>query len=45
MERLILKNLSEIYGKEQYRVEASNRFAVLEYLDAKADINNAWETI
>jgi hypothetical protein len=32
-------------GKEQYRVEISNRFAALENLDAKADINRAWVTI
>jgi hypothetical protein len=32
-------------GKEQYRVEVSNRFAALEDLDAEVEINSAWETI
>jgi hypothetical protein len=34
MERLNLKKLNEVEGKEQYRVEVSNRFAALEDLDA-----------
>jgi hypothetical protein len=38
MERFNLKKLNEVEGREQYRVEISNRFAVL-------DINRAWETI
>jgi hypothetical protein len=38
-------NLNEVEGKEQYRVEVSNRFAALEDLDAEVEINNAWETI
>jgi hypothetical protein len=33
-----LKKLNELEGKEQYRVEVSNRFAALEDLDA-------WKTI
>jgi hypothetical protein len=33
MERLNLKKLDEIEGKEQYRVEISNKFAALENLD------------
>jgi hypothetical protein len=42
-----LKQLNEIEGKEQYRVEISNRFAVLENLDGKTDItsNRALKTI
>jgi hypothetical protein len=32
-------------GKEQYRVEISNRFAALEDLDAEMEINSAWEMI
>jgi hypothetical protein len=32
-ERFNLKNLNEVEGKEQYRVEISNRFAVLENLE------------
>jgi hypothetical protein len=32
MERFNLKKLNEVEGKEQFRVEVSNRFAALEYL-------------
>jgi hypothetical protein len=39
MERFNLKKLNEVEGKEQYRVEISNRFAALENLDAEVDIN------
>jgi hypothetical protein len=45
MEVFNLKQLSEIEGKEKYYVEVSNRFAVLEDLDAKFEINIIWETI
>jgi hypothetical protein len=45
MERFNLKNLKEVEGKEQYRIEVSNRFAALEALDAEVEINSAWETI
>jgi hypothetical protein len=45
MERFNLKKLNNVEGKEQYRVEISNRFAVLENLDNDVDINRAWETI
>jgi hypothetical protein len=38
MERFNLKKLNEVEGKEQYRVEISNRFAAV-------DVNTAWETI
>jgi hypothetical protein len=38
------KKLNEVEGKEQYRVEITNRFAALENLDAEVDINRAWET-
>jgi hypothetical protein len=34
-----------VEGKEQYCVEVSNRFAVLEHLDAEEDSISAWETI
>jgi hypothetical protein len=36
--------LKEVEGKEQYRVEFSNRFAALEDMDVE-DINSVWETI
>jgi hypothetical protein len=39
MERL------NVEGKEQFCVEASNRFAALEDLDTEVEINSAWETI
>jgi hypothetical protein len=45
MERFNLKKLNEVEANEQYRVEMSNRFAALENLDAKVNINRAWETI
>jgi hypothetical protein len=37
MERLNLKKLKEVEGKEQYHVEISNRFATLENLEAEVD--------
>jgi hypothetical protein len=45
IERFNLKKLNEIWGKEQFRVEVSNRFAALEDLDTEVEINSAWETI
>jgi hypothetical protein len=45
MERFNLQKLNEVEGKEQYRVEISNRFAALENLDTEVDNNRPWETI
>jgi hypothetical protein len=45
MERFNLKKLGMVEGKEQYRVEISNRFAALENLDDDVDIDRACETI
>jgi hypothetical protein len=45
MERFNFKKLNEVEGKEQYRVEVSNRFAALEDLDKEVEINSAWEII
>jgi hypothetical protein len=45
VERFNLKKLNGAEGKEQYRVEVSNRFAAFEDLDAEMEINSAWETI
>jgi hypothetical protein len=45
MERINLKKLKEVEDKEQFCVEVSNRFAVLEDLDTEVEINSAWETI
>jgi hypothetical protein len=43
MERFNLEKLNDVVGKEQFRVEVSNRFAPLVDLDAEVDINSAWE--
>jgi hypothetical protein len=43
MERFSLKKLIEEEGKEQYRVEISNRFTALENLDNDNDINRGWK--
>jgi hypothetical protein len=45
MERFNLKKLNEVEGKEQYRVEISDRFAALENVDTEVGIRRAWETI
>jgi hypothetical protein len=45
MERFNLKKLNDADGKEQFRVEVSNRFAALEDLDAEVEINSAWERL
>jgi hypothetical protein len=44
-ERFSLNELNKVEGKEQYRVEISNRFSALQNLVAEVDINRAWETI
>jgi hypothetical protein len=41
MERFNLKKLSEVEGKEKYCTVVSNRFAALEDLDAKVEMNSA----
>jgi hypothetical protein len=45
MERINIKKLYEVEGKEEYRVEVSNRFTALKYLDSEVDIDSVWETI
>jgi hypothetical protein len=45
MERFNLKKINEVEGKEQYRVEISNKFAALQNLDTGVGINRAWESI
>jgi hypothetical protein len=45
LERFNLKKLNEVEGKEEYRIEVSNRIAAAEDLDAEVEINNVWETI
>jgi hypothetical protein len=43
--RLNLNKLKEVEGKEQYRVQVSDRFAALEDLEKQVEINIAWEMI
>jgi hypothetical protein len=45
MKKFNLKKLNDVEGKEQFRVEVSNRFAALEDLNAELEINSVWETI
>jgi hypothetical protein len=45
MQGFNLKKLNKVEGKEQFRVEVSNRFAALEDLDDEVEINSAWEII
>jgi hypothetical protein len=45
MESFNLKKLYDVEVKEQFRVEVSNRFATLDDLNAKVEINSAWETV
>jgi hypothetical protein len=45
MERYNLKKLNEVEGKEQYRIEISNRLAASENSNTEVDINRAGETI
>jgi hypothetical protein len=45
MERLHLRKLNEVEGKEKYRVEVSNRFAALEGLNPEVEINIVWGMI
>jgi hypothetical protein len=45
MERFNLKKLNKVEGKEQHRVEISNRLTALENLNTEVVNNGAWETI
>jgi hypothetical protein len=45
MERFNLKKFNEVVGKEQFRVEVSNRLTAFEDLDVEVVINSAWEAI
>jgi hypothetical protein len=44
-ERLNVKKLNEGDVKEQYQVTIRNRFAALENLEDRGDINRAWDNI
>jgi hypothetical protein len=39
VERFNLEKLNEVEGKEQYHIEASNRFTASEQLNSEVDIN------
>jgi hypothetical protein len=41
MERFNLKKLNDVEGKEQFRIEVSNRFSALKDLDTEVDNNRA----
>jgi hypothetical protein len=45
MERFKSHEVKRCRGKEQFRIEVSNRFAALEDLYTEVEINSAWETI
>jgi hypothetical protein len=45
MKRFNIKKLNKAEGKEQFPVEASNRFSALEDFEKEVEISNAWETI
>jgi hypothetical protein len=45
IQRLNLKTLNKVEGKEQYHVVVSNRFAAWEDFVAEVDINSASETV
>jgi hypothetical protein len=45
METVNFKTLNKVKGKEQFRVEVSNRFAALEDLDAEVEMNSARQMI
>jgi hypothetical protein len=44
MKRFNLNKINDVECKEQFHVEVSIRFAALEDLDSKVEINSAWET-
>jgi hypothetical protein len=45
VERFSLKKLTEGEAEEQYHVTVTKKFAALENLEYKGDINRAWDTI
>jgi len=45
VERFILKKLSELEVRKKCHIEISNRFAALESLNDRDDINRAWENV
>jgi len=45
VKRINLRKLSEPEVRKQYHIKIENRFATLENLNDKEDINRAWENI
>jgi hypothetical protein len=45
MKRFNLRKLSELEVKKQYQITMSNRFAALENLNDRKDINRIWENV
>jgi len=43
--RMNLKQLNELEVRKQYQIEITNRFASLENISDREDINRAWENI
>jgi hypothetical protein len=43
LNRFDVRKLNDLEVKENYQVETSNRFAVLENLDESSNINSSWE--
>ena len=44
-DRFNLRKLSELEVKKEYQITKSNRFAALENLNDRKDINRFWENI
>ena len=45
VERFNLRKLNELEVRKQYQIEITNRFASLENISDREDINRAWENI
>jgi hypothetical protein len=45
VEIINLRRLSELQVREQYQIKVSKRFAALENVKDREDINRAWENI
>ena len=44
-ERFSLRKLNELEVRKQYQIEITNRFAALENLNDRKNINRAWENV
>jgi len=45
VEKFNLRKFNELEVRKQYQIEISNRFAALENLSDREDINRAWENV